>query len=330
VEVAPGVYWLRLPLPFALDHINLWLLEDGARWTLVDTGIGLDDIRSLWNQAFRECLDGRPLGRIIVTHYHPDHIGQAAWLSERFRAPVLITQGEFATACRIHSTESQTSGQELAAFFTTHGLDADRARCLAARGNRYRRLVPELPVAITPIWDGQTLEISGHVWRVMIGHGHSPEHAALFCPELAVLISGDQLLPSISTNISVGPANPEGDPLAAYLDSLELLATLPPAVRVLPSHGAVFEGLHARIGQLRAHHQERLEWLRRACREPRSAAEVLDTLFARSLDAHQLVFAMGEAIAHLNRLSMAGAAERVPGVDGILRYRCPPSPVPGV
>lgn len=328
VEVAAGVYWLRFPLPFALDHINLWLLDDGDRWTLVDTGIGLDDIRSLWQQAFQDCLDGRPLGRIIVTHYHPDHLGQAAWLSEQFSVPVLMTQGESATASRIHRTGSQESGQILAGLFASHGLDSHRLSRLATQGNRYRHLVPKLPMATTPVRDGQTLEIGGRVWRIMVGHGHSPEHAALFCPELDVLISGDQILPSITTNISVGPADPEGDPLAAYLDSLELLEALPPTVRVLPSHGAVFEGLHARIGQLRAHHQERLQSLRQACLEPRSAAELLDILFARSLDNHQLMFAMGEAIAHLNRLHVAGEAERISGKDGIIRYHCPPSKYP--
>ncbi|MCP5426314.1 MAG: MBL fold metallo-hydrolase [Gammaproteobacteria bacterium] len=323
-SVAEGVYWLRFPLPFALDHINLWLLDEGDAWTLVDTGIGLGNIRALWQEAFQNCLEGRPLGRIIVTHYHPDHIGQAAWLSEQFRVPVFMTAGESATAARIHQASSQEFGQRLAGLFSAHGLDGQRAGRLATQGNRYRQLVPDIPATTVPIQDGQMLTIGGREWRVMVGHGHSPEHAALYCRQLQVLISGDQVLPAITTNISVGPADPLGDPLAAYLASLATLAELPPSVRVLPSHGLVFEGLQARIEQLQAHHRERLQALQRACHEPRSAADVLDLLFARALDNHQLMFAMGEAIAHLHRLDAAGTIARIrDSGDGIIRFQQP-------
>jgi len=319
--IAPGVYWLRFPLPFALDHINLWLLEEVDGWVLVDTGIGLDETRALWRELFDE-LEGKPLRRILVTHFHPDHFGLAGWLQAETGAMVSISAAEYDKAQRVHELSDADSGCEMAELFRRHGLDEQRASITQCRGNRYRKIVPTLPERVETLADGQRLEIGGKSWEVIVGRGHAPEHATLYCAELGLWISGDQVLPRISSNVSVYPGEEDGDPLTDYLASLVRFAKLPADTRVLPSHGGVFEGLHSRLEQLREHHRERLAELLSVCDVPRSAAELLPTLFRRELDAHQLGFAMGEAIAHLIYLQRRGQLRAQRGGDGVVRYGC--------
>ena len=299
-QVASGVHWLRMPLPFALNHINLWLLEEGQGWAAVDTGIALDAVKDAWKSA----LAGRRLTRQIVTHFHPDHFGLAAWLEAETGAPLWMTQGEYLTAHLIAAALPPFDVATMRAFFCAHGLDAARLAALEQRGNAYRRGVPEIPATYQRLWDGEILRIGGHDWRVMVGYGHAPEHASLYCAELGVLIAGDMLLPRITTNISAFAAAPESDVLGAYLHSIECLTELPADTLVLPSHGLPFRGLHARVAQLQAHHAERCVELIAACTAgPRSAGELMSVLFGRPIDdPHQAMFAMGEAIAHLNYL----------------------------
>jgi len=320
IEVARGVFWLRMPLPFALDHINLWLLEDGDGWAAVDCGIGRDQVRSIWEQHFSATMGGRPLKRVIVTHYHPDHMGLATWLSERFDARVWTTEGEFLTAQLVHARAGAWKGGGLGRHYGAHGLDEQSIDALLARGNTYAYGVPQVPASFYRIRAGDLLDIGAHQWRVMVGYGHAPEHACLYCRELGVLISGDQVLPRISTNVSVWPTEPEGDPLGLYLDSLEQFEHLPEETLVLPSHDLVFQGLHARLAGLRAHHQVRLEALVAECDEPRTAAELLPILFRRKLDVPGTFFAMGESIAHLNHLWRRGHLSRTQGEDQVYRF----------
>ncbi len=320
LEAAPGVYWARMPLPFALDHINLWILEDGDGWTLVDSGIAVEGVRQCWEKIFAGPLAARPVRRLIVTHFHPDHLGLGAWLAQRHDVEVWMTAGEYLTA---HAVAEQTSGHsvgDMVAQFLRHGLDAQRLEALSLRGNSYRRGVPSLPSSYRRIFDGEAIRINGAEWRVEVGYGHSPEHAALHCAEFGVLIAGDMVLPRISTNIPVFAVNPRGNPLRLFLDSLARYARLPDDTLVLPSHGKPFRGLQARVAQLEAHHRERCTALLGACAEPQSAGDLLATLFPRELDTHQVMFAMGEAIAHLNFLEYAGAATRVEGADGVTRF----------
>lgn len=315
LEVAPGIHWLRLPLPFALDHINVWLLEDGDGWTLVDTGVGLDQTREYWEAIAGGALQGRPINRIIVTHYHPDHLGQAAWLSERHDASVHITDGEMALARKLHAMPEADAGSRLADLYRRHGLAAERAQALEHRGNSYRRLVPRIPGQHITLSEGDGIDIGGRRWEVLVGRGHAPEHACLYSEsdDRPVLISGDQVLPRISSNVSVRPDAEDEDPLGDFLDSLRRLAGLPAETRVLPSHGSVFEGLQARCSSLIEHHRDHLDRLLSACAEPKTAADMLPLLFRRELDNHQIMFAMGESIAHLRHLETLGELSRVPG-----------------
>ncbi|MBI2307070.1 MAG: MBL fold metallo-hydrolase [Rhodocyclales bacterium] len=323
IEVAPGIHWLRMPLPFALDHINLWLLEDThdgqPSWTIVDTGYGLDNVRALWEQILGRLT--APVRRIIVTHFHPDHVGLAQWLQEKSGAPVWMTATEYLTAHAVFHESSGHGTQPMLRQFERHGLDAGRIAELEKRSNGYARGVPALPHAYFRMFDGDRFPINGKSWQVRVGYGHSPEHASLYCAEAGVLISGDMLLPKISTNISVFAVTPGADSLAQYLDSLNRYRELPEETLVLPSHGLPFIGIHNRVAAQHAHHEERLRVLEDACIEPRSAADLLATLFPRELDTHQVMFAMGEAIAHLNRLEYAGKLVRREGQDGVIRYQ---------
>jgi glyoxylase-like metal-dependent hydrolase (beta-lactamase superfamily II) len=319
-EVAPGVHWLRMPLPFALDHINLWLLSDGNGWTQIDCGYGDAPTRALWNAHFSTTLAARPINRVIATHYHPDHLGNAAWLSERFGCTVAMPQAEYLTAHAIGDDHSGFGVAAISALFRAHGMSAEHAADLEQRGNQYRRGVPELPSSFLRILADDEVSIGSNRWRVIPGYGHSPEHAALHCESMKVCISGDMLLPRISTNVSVWPAEPDGDPLARFLDSLAAFATLAPDTLILPSHGLPFIGAHTRVQQLRAHHQARLAELVAAANEPRTAAEFIPMLFRRELDLQQRFFAMGEAIAHLNHLWRAGRLARQFADDRTIRF----------
>ena len=320
-ELAPGVHWLRMPLPFALDHINLWLLEDGDRLVIVDCGFAADATRGLWQQHFDRFFAGRGVSCIVATHLHPDHAGNAGWLMSRFGAPLVMSQADFLMAHAWRDEAAGYSTAALSAHLARHGLAGERLEALAKRGNAFRRATPDFPVSYRRMMEGDELAIGGRRWRVIMGYGHAPEHASLYCPEIGVMISGDMLLPRISTNISVNQVDPDADPLRLFLESLRRLAAPAAAdTLVLPSHGLPFRGMRERVAQLEEHHRLRLGELEDVCGEPKSAADVIGTLFRRELDDHQTFFAMGEAIAHLNYLMHDGVLRRIPGADGLVRF----------
>jgi len=319
IEVLPGIGWLRMPLPFSLDHINLWLIEDADGVFIVDCGIGDAATRSIWDDV----LAATPRVRgVVVTHFHPDHIGNAEWLSRRFGVLPWIAQAEYLMS---HASATNSAGYTDAAtldFFREHGLDdARRGALLAARTGGYRKVVPELPLHYQRLVAGESLSIADQRWGILLGQGHSPEHVLFHQRGLGVLIAGDMVLPRISTNVSVHATQPFSNPLKLFLESLASYRALPPDTLVLPSHGLPFRGLHARIAQLERHHEERLAELEAACVTARTAAEVMVTLFRRPLDGHQIWFAMGETLAHLNLLNEAGRLERSTGEDGIVRFQ---------
>jgi len=321
--VAPGVLWLRMPLPFALDHINLWILEDGDGWTLVDTGIATDTTRALWEQLLAGPLAGRPVRRLICTHFHPDHMGLSGWLTERLDVPLWASLGEWAFGRQLAAMDDAAFASLCHALYRPAGCSPEQLALVDARGNVYRRRVTPHPDALTRLMDGQTLRIGAHDWEVVVGHGHAPEHAGLWCPALDLLISGDQVLPRISPNVSVWPTEPTADPLSLFLDSLTRWRTrVPDTVLVLPSHGLPFRGLHARLEVLLHHHDARLDETEAECRAaPLSAAEMLPRLFRRALDDHQLFFALGETLAHLHHLEAKSRLRRITGADDVARFQ---------
>ena len=357
IEVAPGVHWLRMALPFQLDHINLWLLRDELEgvqgWTIVDCGIANDATRAAWEQIFANELQGLPVLRVIVTHMHPDHIGLAHWLTERWKdgpreVRLWVSATDYNTARLASSGIAAIGGEATARFMASHGLtDAESQAKIKARTNYYANMVPELPASYRRLLDGDSISIGSRDWVCHVGHGHAPEHMSLYCagddtpkspsapapqggaPGLpaarrsgGTLISGDMVLPRISTNVSVHEIEPESNPLALYLASIKRMKTaLPADTLVLPSHGRPFVGLHTRVDQLVAHHDERFADVLAACAEaPCHAAELLMLLFRRKLDLHQTTFAMGESVAHLHALWLSGQLVRRLGADGIYRF----------
>jgi glyoxylase-like metal-dependent hydrolase (beta-lactamase superfamily II) len=259
--------------------------------------------------------------RVIMTHYHPDHAGNAEWLCARFGVELWTTQGEYLTAHAVRASAAGYTTEAVLKVFQRNGLDTTRHAAMSGRGNRYGELVPDFPHSYRRIIEGDRVRIGGHEWRAIIGHGHAPEHLSLYCEALNVLIAGDMLLSTISTNVSVWSIDPEGDPLRLFLESIARYRELPADTLVLPSHGKPFRGAHERVAQLEQHHQERFAELKLELKKgERSAGELLPVLFRRPLDAHQTFFAMGEAIAHLHYLYYAGEAKRAAGADGIMRY----------
>ena len=315
----PGIWWVRMPLPFALDHINLWLLEGDAGYTLVDTGMALPAVKAAWDTILAG-LD-KPLTDIVVTHFHPDHLGLAQWLIERTGASMHLSVAEYLTAHMIWHQQAGHSNADMLQFFAAHGLAKEAQQVLAERGNAYRKGVPDIPLKYRRLHAGDIGRFGATDWRLDLGQGHSPEHIALYSEKSSVLISGDMLLPRITTNISVFSSAPEEDELARYLASLAAWQSLPDSVLILPSHGLPFFGAKARISYINEHHAERLRTLESACGKMLCAAELLPTLFPRPLDAHQTMFAMGEAIAHLNHLYQANRLTRQVGTDGVFRFQ---------
>ncbi|HEY8070335.1 MAG TPA: MBL fold metallo-hydrolase [Burkholderiales bacterium] len=320
-EVAPGVHWLRMALPFQLDHINLWMLEDGDDWLLIDSGLGNEPTRGLWDRIFAGKIGSKPVRRVLITHYHPDHAGNAAWLCKRTGAELWMTRGEYLT---VHAARHGAAGYSPEAqreLFRSNGLDEEQANALLSRGGLYKTMVPDFPFSHHRLFEGERVRAGGRDWQVILGYGHAPEHVSLHCEELNVLISGDMLLPRISTNVAVRPIDPWSNPLRLFLESIRRYLALPQDVFVLPSHGLPFRGAHARVAQLEAHHAERLAELLAFCNvSPRAAVDVLEILFRRKLDTSQIFFAMGEAIAHLHYLYHEGQLARAVGADGVARF----------
>jgi glyoxylase-like metal-dependent hydrolase (beta-lactamase superfamily II) len=325
--VAPGVKWIRMRLPFALDHINLWLLRDTLDgiegWTVVDCCIDRSEARAQWEDVFAHELDGLPVLRVIATHMHPDHIGLAHWLCDKWQVRLWCSATDYHVARLASQSTTGFGGDRAAAFFASHGMTSpDDLAKIRERSGYYSNLVPSVPLAYARLMDGQTVQIGGRGWRCVSGFGHAPEHIALYCDEIQTLISGDMVLPRISTNVSVYDMEPEADSLRLFLDSLDKFLPLPPETLVLPSHGKPFTGLHERIQQLKDHHRDRLAEVMQACAEgPRSAMDIIPVLFTRALDLHQMTFAMGEAVAHLHWLWFGGQLQREHGADGVYRFR---------
>ena len=322
MEVAPGVFWLRMPLPFKLDHINLWLLEDGDGWTIVDTGIANDDVKAAWQQIEGlHFTDAHPVKRVIVTHFHPDHMGLAGWLTERYGVAMTATLSEWTYARMLHADTPEVLLPEFTKFYHAAGFDEELITEVSGRAGRYPKAVSSIPTSFFRVLEGDDISINGRDWRVIIGRGHAPEHMCLYCEELNVLISGDQILPRISPNVSIWPQEPEADPLALYLDSMNNFRHLPADTLVLPSHDWPFRGILERLDDLEHHHEERLDETLTACAEPASGVDILNALFTRELDSHQLFFAVGESLAHAHHLVTQGRAVRVTGEDGVHRFK---------
>ena len=322
MPVADGIHWLRMPLPFDLDHINLWLLEDDAGWAIVDTGVRGGTSKDIWRQTFDGAMRGLPVTRVIATHLHPDHIGCAGWLTRQFDVDLWMTREEYMLARLLVADTGKPAPAEGIRFYAAAGFSEEALRAYRERFGFFGRLVSRLPESYVRLHENDRLALGDHRWRVLVGRGHSPEHACLYCEDSNLLISGDQVLPTISANVSVWPTEPAANPLRHWLDSLGTIREQIPAdVLVLPAHGKPFRGARDRIDAIVAAHRRRLEALLDHLAEPRRAVDTFGTLFGRRVpDGHRMM-ATGEAIAHLNYLLATGDAVMEPDAHGVHWYR---------
>lgn len=324
MEVRPGVHWIRMPLPYALNHINLWAIEDGDGWAVVDTGTRTDANVAVWRSLFANARDERSISRIFVTHMHPDHIGMAGWLARKFSARLWMTRLEY-LSCRVMVSDTgREAPAEATEFYRAAGWSEAAIETYRLRFGNFGRHIHAMPDSYRRMHDGEIIRIGRHDWRVIVGSGHSPEHASLYCEELALLISGDQVLPRISSNVSVQPTEPEGDPMAEWLASLDKLKREVPAdVLVLPAHNEPFTGLHARLDKLAKGQVRSLERLLRTLAQPRRPVDMFSTLFGRPIgqdDVPLLGMATGETLACLNYLVARGQVERRVDDEGVHWY----------
>lgn len=323
VEVMPGVLWARLKLPFRLNHVNIYLLADGDGWTMVDSGFGNEESIAAWTTLFEGPLKGVKVNRLIVTHSHPDHVGLAGWITERFKCPLYMSQVEYLQSVyhQNRGTEERRNAQRL--FFLHHGMDESLTDKLLGRGQDYLKRVSILPPSYRRISHGDEVVIGSRRFKVITGGGHALDQVMLYCADDKLFLSADQVLSKISPNVSVWAVEPEQNSLGEYLFSLaSLTTTLPYDVMVLPGHGVPFYGLKTRIKQLADHHEERCRLIAEACREvPQTSKDLVPVVFHKhTLDAHQMGFAAGELIAHVNYMLVEGrlTAEEA---GGVLHFR---------
>jgi glyoxylase-like metal-dependent hydrolase (beta-lactamase superfamily II) len=338
LEILPGLRWVRLPLPLKLDHVNVWVLDGGDGLTVIDTGIADETTQTLLRQV-RAGLPKRPLKRLLVTHHHPDHCGLADRLVEENGAELLISALAHEAGVVLQHRDRGTDARSMAASLAKHGLSPEAQRFLVDHEHEFDMLKPGMPPEFTPLAEGDTVSLGDYSCRVIFGEGHAPGHVCLYCGGDAAapagaargagvatgggrgfLISGDMLLPDISTHVGSPATWVPGNPVAQFQKSVRRLAAMPADTLVLPSHGVPFLGLRERVAELEVHHEQRCATMAAALGEPRSAGELLEVVFQRELDALQLMFAMNEAVAHLEYMTDRGQLERIEGDDGIVRY----------
>lgn len=306
LNIADDIEWLRMPLPFSLNHINLWLLKDGDRWAIVDTGVGTSETKDHWHAVFAGTMGGNPASQVIATHMHPDHVGCAGFLARHFDIDVWMPRDEY-MMCRILVADTgRDAPEEGVRFYKNAGFTDEQLLSYQKAFGFFGKFVTPLPEAYERISDNDVLVIGGHRWQVICGGGHSPEHACLYDRDRNILISGDQLLPTISSNVSVWPTEPLANPLQDWFDSLhKLRAAVPEDVLVLPAHGKPFRGAHERIATMIREHEERLDILREFCVEPQRAVDVFAAIYRTTIDDKNRIMATGEALSHLNYLVRA-------------------------
>ena len=322
LEIAAGVFWSRVALPFRLNHVNVYLIDNGGSWNIIDTGIANNNAQETWTRLLDGRMAGRPVSKIVVTHHHPDHVGLASWLADKVDAEVVMSGTEYLLGLTYWLDSDAMKADHYRAFYRARGLEAGIAESILDRSARYQSLTSPLPFSFRRVMSGETLKLRSRALQIMTGGGHAPEQVMLYCPDARLVFAADQIMLGITPNVSVSPRNPNGDVLGLFLSSLEKLAAdIDDDVLVLPGHYLPFRGLRPRVTEVIAHHDERLAAIVRACAQaPRSAADLLKVLFRVPLDRGVMALAFGEACAHVNRLLEEGRIAARLEPDGVERY----------
>src|ERR1700733_14443910 len=323
VDVAPGIRWLRLPLPYRLDHINVYLIANDGGWTSFDTGLGTDPCKEAWQIALAGLAKEQNLKSLIVSHFHPDHVGLAGWLCERHGLELTMPRPEYLHSLVLQCAPANYGEEVFRPFYQRHGLSAEATEIVLSRGHEYLKRTTGVPASYHRIKHGDRLAVGARSFQVQTGGGHSLEQAMLYRPEERLFLAADQVIARISPNVSVHPMEPDLDALGIYLASLKAIRdSVAPDVLVLPGHGLPFHGLHDRVEELLTHHALRCGEIAVGCREaPLSVAEIVPVLFTRPLDAHQTGFAFGEVLAHVNHMLGRGELRLETDAGGVDRYR---------
>ena len=322
-EITPGIMWLRFPLPYRLDHVNVYLVEDGDGWCVLDAGIHDDRTVDLWKTVLAGTLSGSHVTRLIVTHHHPDHIGAAGWLCRNAGIPLLTSQTAYLSCANLALDPGSPQDRQFHDFYLSHGMAPEVADQMGTNGLEYLRKVSPLPNTFLRLLSGDTLTIGSRKLRVLTGDGHAPEQIMLYCEEDRLFFAADQVIAKISPNVSVWPSEPDGDPLGHFLRTTrQIRDNLPDDVLVLPGHQLPFYGLHERCNELIEHHEHRCALIGKACaKTPLTVSELVPVVFPRELDIHQLGFAFSETLAHVNRMLRRAELTKIVSDDDVVRYR---------
>lgn len=319
VEIAEGLLWVRLPLPMKLDHVNVYVLDEGDHWTIVDTGMDLASGRAAWEALLTGPLAGKPVGRVVLTHHHPDHIGLLGWFAAK-GAEVRATRLGWHLGRMLQLDHNDVPPPEQIAFRRRAGMPEDAlAKFAAERPFNFSQCTAPIPLGYGAIRDGETIRMGGRDWQVHFGHGHAPDHATFWTDEM--ILAGDQIIPGISSNIGVYPSEPEADPLGEWLESCRRLRGIAGDHLVLPGHKLPFHGAPFRLTQLIENHEGALARILRALADgPRTAAGLFTPIFKREIGGTQYGLALAEAVAHMNHLHQTGRVSRQLNADGAWDY----------
>ena len=321
-EIQRGIGWLRLPLPYRLDHVNVYLIEDGDGWTVIDAGIFDKPTIAIWEALLAGPLPAAKLKRLVVTHHHPDHIGMAGWLCERAGIPLLTSQTAYLFCDNISLDPGALQNEQYRNFYLSHGMPEAIADQVGTQGHDYLTKVSRLPLTFLRLMAGDTLVIGERRFKILSGDGHAPEQIMMYCAEDNILVTADQVIARITPNVSVWAAEPDGDPLGHFMRSIRFLKqAIPHDTLILPGHQLPFVGLHQRCDEMLAHHEERCRLVSETCRTtPQTIMELVPVLFQRPLDAHQLSFAFAETLAHVNRMIRRTELCKLVTPPGVIRY----------
>lgn len=323
IEVAEGVLWLRLPLPMKLDHVNVYALDDGDGWTVIDTGFDTRVTREIWAALMAGPLAGKPVHRVVATHHHPDHIGLAGWFQTDFGAELVTTRTAWLFARMLSLDVQAEMPAETRAYYRAAGMDPEiLAQRIAERPFNFADVVAPMPLGFVRIKQGDSIRMGGRDWDVHMGDGHAPEHATFWSRDDNLVITGDQILSSISPNIGVYATEPMADPLADWLAACERLSLLArPEQLALGGHKLPFVGLPLRMTQLIENHHSALRRLLNHLDAPKPASGCFSPLFKRTIGPGEYGLALVEAVAHVNHLYHTGAVTRRLGEDGAWLYQ---------